>query len=72
MAIEVLDTLGVPHDLDLSDPTGSLGETPFRAGTRADLDWVVTPRRAVDQAPPHRAVLRRRRHGRSGPTLEPI
>ena len=67
VAIEVLDTLGVPHDLDLSDPTGALGETPFRAGKRADLDWVVTPRRPVDQAPPHREVLRRRRQRPSGP-----
>jgi lysophospholipase L1-like esterase len=43
VAIEVLDTLGVAHglDLDVSDPTGSLGITPFRAGKRADLDWVV-------------------------------
>ena len=41
VAIGVLDTLGITHALDLSDPTGSLGETPFRAGRRADLDWVV-------------------------------
>jgi lysophospholipase L1-like esterase len=71
VAIEVLDTLGVEHDLDLSDPTGSLGETPFRGGRRADLDWVV-----------HHAVpwVRRRITGKSSgdgvtakrPTLEPI
>jgi lysophospholipase L1-like esterase len=41
VAIEVLDTLGIPHRLDLADPTGSLGETRFREGKRADLDWVV-------------------------------
>jgi lysophospholipase L1-like esterase len=71
VAIEVLDTLGVSHDLDLSDPTGSLGETPFRAGRRADLDWVV--KHAVPW-------VRRRVTGRSSgdgvtakrPTLEPI
>jgi lysophospholipase L1-like esterase len=71
VAIEVLDTLGVPHELDLSDPTGSLGETPFRAGRRADLDW------AVRHAMPW---IKRRLTGRSSgdgvtakrPTLEPI
>jgi lysophospholipase L1-like esterase len=71
VAIEVLDTLHVPHDLDLADPTGSLGDTPFRAGTRADLDWVVK----------HAAPwVRRRLTGRSSgdgvtakrPTLTPI
>jgi lysophospholipase L1-like esterase len=71
VAIEVLDTLGVPHPLDLSDPTGSLGDTPFRAGRRADLDWVVR----------HAAPwIKRRLTGRSSgdgvtakrPTLEPI
>ena len=71
VAIEVLDTLGVPHRLDLVDPTGSLGETPFRAGKRADLDWVVK----------HAAPwIKRRLTGRSSgdgispkrPTLEPI
>ena len=71
VAIEVLDTLGVPHELDLSDPTGSLGETPFRAGARADLDWVVK----------HAAPwIQRRLTGRSSgdgvtakrPSLEPI
>jgi lysophospholipase L1-like esterase len=71
VAIEVLDTLGVPHGLDLADPTGSLGETPFRAGKRADLDWVVR----------HAAPwVKRRLTGRSSgdgvtakrPTLEPI
>jgi lysophospholipase L1-like esterase len=71
VAIEVLDTLGVPHDLDLSDPTGSLGGTPLRAGKRADLDWVVR----------HAAPwIKRRVTGRSSgdgvtakrPTLEPI
>jgi lysophospholipase L1-like esterase len=71
VAIEVLDTLGVPHTLDLSDPTGSLGDTPFRAGKRADLDWVL-----------HHAApwVKRRLTGRSSgdgvsakrPTLEPI
>jgi lysophospholipase L1-like esterase len=71
VAAEVLDTLGVPHDLDVVDPTGSLGETPFRAGRRADLDW------AVHHAAPW---IRRRLTGRSSgdgvlpkrPTLEPI
>jgi lysophospholipase L1-like esterase len=71
VAIEVLDTLGVPHPLDLSDPTGSLGDTPFRAGRRADLEW------AVRHAAPW---VRRRLTGRSSgdgvhpkrPTLEPI
>jgi lysophospholipase L1-like esterase len=73
VAIEVLDTLGVRHDLDLdlSDPTGSLGETPFRAGKRADLDWLVK----------HAAPwIKRRVTGKSSgdgvtakrPTLEPI
>jgi lysophospholipase L1-like esterase len=71
VAIEVLDTLGIPHELDLSDPTGSLGETPFRAGRRADLDWVVR----------HAAPwIRRRLTGKSSgdgvspkrPTLTPI
>jgi lysophospholipase L1-like esterase len=74
VAIEVLDTLGVAHGLDLSDlsdPTGALGETPFRAGKRADLDW------AVHHAAPW---IKRRLTGRSSgdgvtakrPTLEPI
>jgi lysophospholipase L1-like esterase len=71
VAIEVLDTLGVPHDLDLSDPTGAVGDTPFRAGRRADLEWVV--RHAVPW-------IRRRLTGRSSgdgvspkrPTLSPI
>ena len=71
VAIEVLDTLGVPHDLDLSDPTGALGETSFRNGRRADFDWVVK----------HAAPwIKRRLTGRSSgdgvspkrPTLEPI
>jgi len=71
VAIEVLDTLGIPHALDLADPTGSLGDTPFRAGKRADLDWVVR----------HAAPwIRRRLTGRSSgdgvspkrPALEPI
>ena len=71
VAIEVLDTLGIPHDLDLTDPTGSLGETPFRAGRRADLDWVLK----------HAAPwVKRRITGKSSgdgvtakrPTLEPI
>lgn len=71
VAIEVLDTLGVPHGLDLSDPTGSLGETPFKAGRRADLEW------AVRHAAPW---MKRRLTGRSSgdgitakrPVLEPI
>ena len=71
VAIEVLDTLGVPHGLDLSDPTGSLGETPFKAGRRADLEW------AVRHAAPW---IKRRLTGRSSgdgitakrPVLEPI
>lgn len=71
VAIEVLDTLGVPHELDLADPTGSLGDTPLRSGTRADLDWVVK----------HAAPwIKRRLTGKSSgdgvtakrPTLEPI
>jgi lysophospholipase L1-like esterase len=71
VAIEVLDTLGVPHQLDFSDPTGALGESPFQAGKRADLDWVVK----------HAAPwIKRRLTGRSSgdgvtpkrPTLEPI
>lgn len=71
IAIEVLDILGISHALDLSDPTGSLGETPFRAGARADFDWVV--KHAVPW-------VKRRVTGRSSgdgispkrPTLEPI
>jgi len=74
VAIEVLDTLGITHDLDLSDvadPTGALGETAFRAGKRADLDW------AVRHAAPW---IKRRITGKSSgdgvtakrPTLEPI
>jgi lysophospholipase L1-like esterase len=71
VAIEVLDTLGIPHRLDLSDPTGSLGDTPWRGGKRADLDWVV--RHAAPWA-------RRRLTGKSSgdgaspkrPTLAPI
>src|SRR5215208_2716782 len=41
VAIEVLGTLGVPHQLDLSDPTGALGQSSLRDGKRADLDWVI-------------------------------
>ena len=71
IAVEVLDTLGIPHDLDLADPTGSLGDTPFRAGRRADLEW------AVRHAAPW---VKRRLTGRSSgdgvqpkrPALEPI
>jgi lysophospholipase L1-like esterase len=71
VAIEVLDTLGVSHHLDLADPTGALGETPFHAARRADLEW------AVRHAAPW---IRRRITGRSSgdgvtakrPTLEPI
>jgi lysophospholipase L1-like esterase len=74
VAIEVLDTLGITHGLDLADvadPTGALGETPFRAGKRADLEWVVR----------HAAPwVKRRLTGKSSgdgvtakrPTLEPI
>jgi lysophospholipase L1-like esterase len=73
VAIEVLDTLGIAHDLDLdvSDPTGALGETPFRTGRRADLEW------ALRHAAPW---IKRRLTGRSSgdgvtakrPRLEPI
>jgi lysophospholipase L1-like esterase len=42
VAIEVLDSLGVPHDLVPVDPTAILGHAPFRPGRRADLSWVVT------------------------------
>ena len=71
VAIEVLDTLGVPHPLDLGDPTGSLGDSPFQDGARADLEWVVR----------HAAPwIKRRLTGRSSgdgvtpkrPTLQPI
>jgi len=71
VAIEVLDSLGVAHGLDLSDPTGSLGPSPLRAGKRADLEWVVR----------HAAPwIKRRITGKSSgdgvtakrPTLEPI
>jgi lysophospholipase L1-like esterase len=74
VAIEVLDTLGVTHDLDLSDlsdPTGALGETPFRAGKRADLEWVVRhaapwiKRRITGQSSGDGVTAKR-------PTLEPI
>ena len=71
VAIEVLDTLGVPHDVVLSDPTGSLGETPFQAGRRADLEWAVRHAAPVDQAAPHREVLRRRDHSQTaGPRAD--
>jgi lysophospholipase L1-like esterase len=74
VAIEVLDTLGVSHDLDLSDlsdPTGALGETPFRAGKRADLEWVLRhaapwiKRRITGQSSGDGVTAKR-------PTLEPI
>jgi lysophospholipase L1-like esterase len=42
VAIEVLDSLGVPHDLVPVDPTATLGHAPFRPGRRADLSWVFT------------------------------
>ncbi|MGA8248262.1 MAG: SGNH/GDSL hydrolase family protein [Nocardioides sp.] len=42
VAIEVLDTLGVPHDLEPIDPSALSGHSPFRDGRRADLSWVVT------------------------------
>ena len=71
VAIEVLETLGIAHRLDVADPTGALGETPFRAGRRADLDW------ALKHAVPW---VKRRVTGRSSgdgvtakrPALEPI
>ena len=61
VAIEVLDSLGVPHDLVPVDPTAILGHAPFRPGRRADLSWVFTPRRPVGASPPDRAVVGRRR-----------
>ncbi|GAA1477045.1 SGNH/GDSL hydrolase family protein [Nocardioides aestuarii] len=71
VAAEVLTTLGVPHDLDATDPTGAIGDSPFKAGRRADVDWLV--RHAVPW-------VRRRLTGRSSgddvepkrPTLQPI
>jgi lysophospholipase L1-like esterase len=71
VAAEVLTTFGVPHDLDAHDPTGAVGESPFKAGRRADLDWAV--RHAVPW-------VRRRLTGQSSgdgiqpkrPTLQPI
>jgi lysophospholipase L1-like esterase len=71
VAIEVLDTLGVPHGLVPLDPTALSGHQPFRGGRRADLAWVVT----------HAAPwVRRRLTGRSSgdgvlpkrPTLQAI
>ncbi len=71
VAAEVLTTLGVPHDLDAQDVTGAIDHSPFRAGRRADVDWLV--RHAVPW-------VRRRVTGRSSgdgvepkrPTLQPI
>jgi lysophospholipase L1-like esterase len=71
VAAEVLTTLGVPHALDAEDTTGAIGHSPFRAGRRADVDWLV--RHAVPW-------VRRRVTGRSSgdgvepkrPTLQPI
>ena len=65
IAIEVLDTLGFPHQLDLTDPTGSLGESavPCRQAGRPRLGRQA--RGTLDQATPHREVLRRRHHGQA-------
>ena len=71
VAAEVLAALGVEHDLDPADTTGAVGDSPFRAGRRADLDWLA--RHAVPW-------VRRRVTGRSSgdgvsakrPTLQPI
>jgi lysophospholipase L1-like esterase len=71
VAIEVLDTLGVSHDLQPIDPSALTGHTPFRVGRRGDVSWVVT----------HAAPwVHRRLTGRSSgdgvlpkrPTLQPI
>ena len=42
VAIEVLDTLGVSHDLEPIEPSALAGHAPFREGRRADLAWVAT------------------------------
>jgi lysophospholipase L1-like esterase len=42
VAIEVLRTLGVPHDLVPLDPSMLTDHAPVRAGRRADVAWVVT------------------------------
>jgi lysophospholipase L1-like esterase len=42
VAIEVLQTLGVPHELVPLDPSMLTGHAPVRAGRRADFAWVVT------------------------------
>jgi hypothetical protein len=42
VAIEVLRTLGVPHDLVPLDPSMLTGHAPVRVGRRADFAWVVT------------------------------
>jgi lysophospholipase L1-like esterase len=43
VAMEVLDTLGVPHDLPPLDPDADPdGGTVLDAGRKADLAWVVT------------------------------
>jgi lysophospholipase L1-like esterase len=72
VAIEVLDTLGVPHDLEVVDPEADpAGGGDFTVGRRADLEW------AVKHAAPW---IRRRLTGRSSgdgvlakrPSLDPI
>jgi lysophospholipase L1-like esterase len=42
VAIEVLRTLGVPHDLVPLDPSMLTDHAPLRAGRRADFAWLVT------------------------------
>ena len=42
VAIEVLQTLGVPHELVPLDPSMLTDYAPVRAGRRADFAWAVT------------------------------
>jgi lysophospholipase L1-like esterase len=42
VAIEVLNTLGVPHDLVALDPSMLTDHTPVGVGRRADFAWAVT------------------------------
>jgi lysophospholipase L1-like esterase len=42
VAIEVLNTLGIPHGLEPIDPSALTDHTPFRGGRRGDVSWVVT------------------------------
>jgi lysophospholipase L1-like esterase len=42
VAIEVLETLGVPHDLVPIDPSMLSDHAPVRVGRRADFAWAVT------------------------------